>query len=228
MNPQLWLIGTPLDESTPLSAPTLDLLERCSVLIGESRRVAQKWTSKRPDLAKKTWFFLDGIRPNEEKDLRVQLQHCFQNGENVALFSDGGMPVLFDPGSDILTRCRELGFHVRTLAGATSWGTACVVSGWEPPFLILGFLPRKTEERARLWDTQKKRKEHIVLMDTPYRFPAIIDLMEQSLEPDRPVFVAWEIGTHSETFLWTRAGHLRRQCNSLGLSKGEFILIVGA
>jgi 16S rRNA (cytidine1402-2'-O)-methyltransferase len=226
--PNLWIIGTPLSENELLSEATLDRLEKCTVLVGESRKVAMRWTSKRRGLTEKSWFYLDGMQRGDWRECTEQIQRCKKAGQDVALFSDGGMPILFDPGGDVLSYCREQGFHIRCQPASTSWATACAISGWEPPFLIQGFLPRKTEEREQALHLLGKRKESIVLMETPYRFTALIEQLGKTCTPERAVFLAWEIGTSQERYFWTSVGKIQALAEKQGLQKGEFVLILGA
>lgn len=224
---RLWIIGTPLSEGTFLSEGVLDLLERSLLIIAESPKVARRWASKRKTLDQKNWFYLDGMKPAEEKLLSLELQKCRKAGGDVALFSDGGMPILFDPGEAVLRQCRELQFRIRTLPGATSWATACAVSGWEPPFLIQGFPPRKTEERESYLQHLVRRQEAIVLMDTPYRFEALLDQVCKAFPPTRHLFIAWEIATDSEKYIWSTVSKIQGICEKEQMKKGEFVLIVG-
>lgn len=224
---RLWILGTPLTESTFLSESALDVLERCDVLIGETPKVARRWCSKRKALEAKTWFYLDGIGPADEKQLQLELQRCAKAGTDVALFSDGGMPILFDPGEGVLNACRQLHYRIRTFAGPTSWATACAVSGWDTPFLVQGFPPRKMEDRDAFLKSLAKRNECIVLMDTPYRFEALLDQTRKSFAGTREVFVAWEIGTDDEKYLWSTVDKIRPLCAREQMKKGEFVLIIG-
>jgi 16S rRNA (cytidine1402-2'-O)-methyltransferase len=225
---QLWIVGTPLSESTTLSDDTIAVLARCDVIIGESAKVARRWCARHKELSHQHWFFLDGIRSQDEKELFQHLARCKKSGLHVALFSDGGMPILFDPGETVLSKARELQFEIRTAAGPTSWGTALAVSGYKPPFLIEGFPPRKTEERESYLATLAKRKEAILLMDTPYRFELLLSQVEKTFPPGRQVFIAWEIGTSQETYLWSSVAKVVDAAQKQKMRKGEFVLILAS
>ncbi|MBI4405117.1 MAG: hypothetical protein HY537_13225 [Deltaproteobacteria bacterium] len=225
----LIVVGTPLNEGATLGSEAVQALKHSSVLIGESRSVSLRLLkSAGIVIESKTFFFLDHLKQQEWLELKKLIETMRRTGGSIALFADGGMPILFDPGKEILSLCRNLGFSIHSVAGPMSWSVACAMSGWDPPFLVEGFLPRKTEERMKKIESLKNRSEKIVLMDTPYRFRSLIDQLSKVLETDRKVFLAWEIGNTEERFVWESLGDLRVYCDREHLRKGEFILIVSS
>ncbi len=94
--------------------------------------------------------------------------------------------------------------------------------------MIQGFLPRKTEEREQALQKLAKRKEAIVLMETPYRFTALVEQLGKACTSERTIFLAWEIGTSQERYFWTSVGKIPALAQKHGLQKGEFVLILGA
>lgn len=222
----LILAGTPLDENAPLPAGTRKAAELASVIIGESRGVMMRYLKGVPDLEKKSLFNLDPQRKDTLEAIREALEALKKTGGTALLFSDTGMPVLFDPGVEVLTHCRSLGFRIRSAEGSTSWGMACALSGWEPPFLIVGFPPRDTDERLAFLESQRNAPAHIVLMDTPYRFGVLLEHAARALGPGREAFLAWEITKENERLMWTKLGDMGAAAKREGLEKGEFILVI--
>lgn len=223
----LYVVGLPLDETKPLSPEALATFQSVALLIGESRKSGARRLAE-ADCREKPICWLDNIKPDEGKKLRHELSTLFSRGEDVALFSDCGMPILFDPGSQILHMAREIGFTLRSVPSATSWGTACTLSGFEPPFEILGFLPQKKEERVRALQALKNSPRHTVLMEAPYRFRLLLEEAQQVLGGPRHAFLAWEISSSQEWLAWGTLSSLARESEKRGLTKGEFILIIEA
>ncbi len=223
---ELILAGTPLDEEAPLNPATRRAAEKAQIIIGESRGVMMRYLRGVADLDKKSLFCMDPPRKDSLDAIRDALKELRAIGGTALLFSDTGMPVLFDPGSEILAHCRTLGYRIRSAEGATSWGMACALSGWEPPFLILGFPPRDSEERIAFLSGHRKVGAHLVLMDTPYRFKVLLEQAAQALGPTREAFLAWEITKPNERLLWSRLGEMAHLARREGLEKGEFILLV--
>ncbi|MFM8269251.1 MAG: SAM-dependent methyltransferase [Pseudomonadota bacterium] len=201
-------------------------IEQCVIIIGESRRTTERLLSKVLLRDNAKIFYLDNQPDREKKILFAELKSLCQSGGSACLFSDMGMPILFDPGKEILDSVKRLPFQIRCLPGPTSWGTACALSGWNPPFLLIGFLSPKTEERIIELGNLTRSSAHIVLMDTPYRFQALLKDCLKVFGPEQSGFLAWEIGMPEETYLWGSLKELERWAGEKNLKKGEFILIL--
>lgn len=220
------LIGVPLQENQPLTLRSQQILEQCDVVVGESRKSTHRLLSKIQLKNEAQIFLMDNMSNSVLKDLEIALQQTRKQNGNACLFSDTGMPILFDPGREVLEIARRLGFSIRCEPGPTSWGTACALSGWAPPFLVAGFPPAKTLERQETLKSWARLPFHLVLMDTPYRFQTLIQDCQQIFGAKRHVFLAWEIGSAEEVYTWSTFSELTRVTQEKNLVKGEFILIV--
>jgi 16S rRNA (cytidine1402-2'-O)-methyltransferase len=196
-----------------------------ALVIGETRsRVAQLLRLKGRD--PENLVCLDNFSDKEIKQLLQRLR-ALPSPSDVVLFSDGGMPILFDPGVFVLQECKTLGFSFRTKPVATSWGTAMVVSGYQPPFWIEGFLAQKKEERQLQWRRLSSMKQAVVLLETPYRIGLLAQECVQNLPSRREVFVGWQISSAKEDYFWVEAAKLPSVLKERGCDKGECIFILG-
>jgi 16S rRNA (cytidine1402-2'-O)-methyltransferase len=219
-------IGTPLDEGAPLCKKAVEALEACDLIVGESRAVTSRLLKQAKLKENHSLFFLDNIRDLDRKDLENALTQGKKSGLKAGLLSDTGMPILFDPGAEVLRSCVSLGYRIRSTEGATSWGSACALSGMEPPFWVEGFLPRDTEERTRRIKDLRAISANIVLLETPYRFQAFLKQLLPEFSA-RESFLAWEITKDTEQLLYGSLDQIAKSAQRLGLEKGEFILILG-
>lgn len=226
MKSDFYILGMPLLENTAPTAPTIRLIERCSLIIGESRRITERLLSRISLIPNAKVFYLDNQSPQEKKALWTEMKGLKEKGGTACLFSDMGMPILFDPGVEVLERAKELNYSIRCLPGPTSWGTACAISGWAPPFVLVGFLSPKAEQRLHELGSWLDASGHIVLMDTPYRFQALLKDCIKIFGSQHKSFLAWEIGTQEEAYLWGSLGELELESSQRNLKKGEFILIL--
>ncbi len=218
---QLWIVGSPLDERDSFSEAVRKQLSQASLIIAESRKRAGQLL-KGLNYPIEQLYFLDRISAREEQELFLKLKELKE--AKVFLFSDTGMPILFDPGSEVLKACRQLGYEVRSLPTATSWATAMALSGYPPPFYLLGFLPQKKEERGREIIRLSRMKEAVVLLETPYRLKLLIEELNGLKE--REIFFAWHISGPQEELFWGKISELSYHINRRGYEKGEFILIL--
>lgn len=223
---KLVVIGVPLNEAGKLSFEAIAALENAAVIVGESRKVTDRFLKQVPSrLPNCELYFLDPFREQEWKALQKTLSRL-PAGAAVCLLSDTGMPILFDPGRELLEFCRMKGFQILTVPGPTSWGAACAVSGFPPPFFVFGFLSQKSDERREQLQRLKSIPAHVVLMDTPYRFHSLLELLKVSLGNRSEVFLSWEISKSEERCFWGTLEELVQYANAHHLEKGEFVLIL--
>lgn len=222
----LWIVGTPLSDEGKLSAEAIACINKADLVIAESKKVGFPYLKQTEFSDSTPVCFLDNLRDAAREDLFQKLTEASQQQKQVVLFSDTGMPLLFDPGEEVLAFAKKLKFSIRSVCSATSWGSACALSGWNPPFLVLGFLDRDLNERKKQLGRLKGASHHTVLMDTPYRFESLLSQVAEVLGGDRQCFLAWEISKSDEQLIWGSIKELQREAKKLSLKKGEFILII--
>jgi len=223
--PILWIVGTPLTEEHPVSPAAAETLARVSIVVGESRGATLRYLRSPARGETRAIFFLDPPREAELHAALAALDSMAPDGE-AALLADVGMPLLFDPGGPILGHCRRRGFEIRSVPGATSWGTACALSGFPPPLVVAGFPPREPAARQAFLRDLAADGRASVLMDTPYRFGLLLDEARRAFGPRREAFLGWELGKPSERLLWGTLGAIAEETRAQGLSRGEFVLVM--
>ncbi len=227
MKSRLWIIGTPLSDESSLSLEAKARLADTDYIVGESRSRTLTLLKEIANLPGKEVYFLDPPHPHQRLALFEGLEKAAAEGKDIALFSDTGMPISFDPGIELLDWARNKPLEIRSLPTATSWGTAVALSGYQPPLTLVGFPPRESQERDRFFSEMKQRPEAMVLLETPYRFQKLMQELAEKLPADREVFLAWELASQTERLLWFPIKDWKRNTSPYGLEKGEFILIVG-
>ncbi|HWV57369.1 MAG TPA: 16S rRNA (cytidine(1402)-2'-O)-methyltransferase [Longimicrobiales bacterium] len=122
-------------------------------------------------------------------------------GEELALVSDAGTPLLSDPGARIVRKVVEAGYEVVPVPGASALLASLVASGLDPePFTFYGFLPRGGRRRRELLDTVARLDHTAVLYEAPGRLVALLDELAGPCGPDRRVVVAREVTKLHEEF----------------------------
>lgn len=222
----LWVLGVPLQESLGLSPATAEKIAACDLVIGESRKASFRILAQVPGAKTKPLFLLDESARPEEKEWEPAIKALKQSGGTAVLFSDTGMPLLFDPGRDVVEKCRAMGFEIHTRSGPTSWGTACALTAWEPPFLVCGFPPREDRPRAAFFSNLRQSSAHCVLMERPYQFLGLLEECRQTFGKQRPAFLAWELESENERLIWGTIEELEKAARSFEKTKGEFIVVI--
>ena len=78
------------------------------------------------------------------------LMKLFDDGRDVGLITEAGLPAVADPGAQLVRLCHRHGVEVVPMSGPSSLMLALMASGLNgQSFAFLGYLPAKTEERRQ-------------------------------------------------------------------------------
>ena len=140
---------------------------------------------------------------HNERSRAGELVGRMREGAVVALVSDAGMPVISDPGFELVRASVAAGLPVEVLPGPSAALAAVVASGLPADaWHFVGFLPRKRAELERLFAATA---ETLVAFESPRRVAASLAVLA-SLDPARPVAVARELTkVHEEAIRGTLA-----------------------
>ncbi len=145
--PTLWIVATPLGNVLDLSPRARACLENADCVLAEDTRRAGLLFQRCGIVAKS---FLSLHEHNEQERVQMLVQRL-QNGEHLALISDAGLPLIADPGYNLVRACRKLGLPVSVIPGPCAPVTALAGSGIAPqPFAFFGFLPRSEGDQKKL------------------------------------------------------------------------------
>lgn len=173
-------------------------LKECDVLFVESREGEAE--------AKKFGFTGEIHLANEHtrgwEELAAIVEQCATlKHATAALISDGGMPVLNDPGWQLVRLCHERGVGVST-RGIHSFVVAALLSSGcsAEHFTYLGYVPKTKESREELIKScAATRGMTFVCMDTPYRFHYLLEDLIAHLPDATWLSVSASVGTKDET-----------------------------
>lgn len=174
---RLYLIPSPLGDNDPaevIPAPVLKSLEGFRTFVVEEVRTARRYLS-RAGLKGKIGE-LEFYELNEHTDAATVEGYLklFDNGNDVALISEAGLPAVADPGAQLVALAHAHGITVVPAVGPSSLMLALMASGLNgQSFAFCGYIPAKTEERrSRLRTLEKvsaQLKQTQILIETPYR-----------------------------------------------------------
>lgn len=201
--PRLWVVATPLGNPGDLSPRAREILVRADLILAEdTRRTGLLF--KRLDLEAKGRM-LSFHEHNEEARLETALD-ALRRGEDVALVSDAGTPLLSDPGYRLVSRARQEGLAVSPVPGASAITAALSASGLPPyPFTFLGFLPRKAGEQKRLLERFADLEMTLVFFERKNRVAETLSRAAEILGP-REFCLARELTKTHEEFIMGSLG----------------------
>lgn len=164
---KLYIIGTPIGNLEDLTFRALRILDKADLILAEDKRVTLKLINHY-NLGKKELFTF-----NETNSVRLLKEAIalIKSHEITALVSDAGMPVISDPGSNLIEECWKEGIEIDIAPGPSAVTTALALSGFVASrFIFLGFLPRDKKLRRLLREIKEKDiKNTIVFFESPNR-----------------------------------------------------------
>ena len=174
---KLFLIPSPLGENDPaevIPAPVLDSLKNFRTFVVEEVRTARRYLSKAG--LKGRIGELEFHELNEHTDQATVEGYIklFDNGNDVALISEAGLPAVADPGAQLVALAHRNGIEVIPAVGPSSLMLALMASGLNgQSFAFCGYIPAKTDERRSRLKTLEKISGQLrqtqILIETPYR-----------------------------------------------------------
>jgi 16S rRNA (cytidine1402-2'-O)-methyltransferase len=167
---------------------------------------------------------LVSLHEHNEASRARELSERIAGGETVALVSDAGMPLISDPGYDLVRACLERGLAVEVLPGPSAPVTALVASGLPAGrWCFTGFLPRRAGELRALLEGAA---ETLVAFESPRRLTATLAVLAE-VDPGRPVAVCRELTKLHEEIARGTASELAEHFVRTP-PRGEIVLVIGA
>jgi 16S rRNA (cytidine1402-2'-O)-methyltransferase len=220
MSATLFLIGTPIGNLSDLTPRTKQAIEECSLLLVEDTRVTIKLLNHL-GLKKKMLSCHDFNERNREDTLR----QFASLGQNLALISDAGMPLVSDPGNFIVKIAIELEMNIVAIPGPSAFLLALVASGLATHrFVFEGFLPEKSGDLRKRLAFLKSDERTIVFYISPHKLlkqlGAILEIFG-----DRRACLAREITKKHEEYIRDSLSNLFARANSEEV-RGECVLVI--
>jgi 16S rRNA (cytidine1402-2'-O)-methyltransferase len=174
---KLYLIPSPLGDNDPaevIPQPVLDSLKGFRTFVVEEVRTARRYLSKAG--LKGTIGELEFHELNEhtEQSTVEGYLRLFDNGNDVALISEAGLPAVADPGAQLVALAHRHGIEVIPAVGPSSLMLSLMASGLNgQSFAFCGYIPAKTDERRSklkiLEKVSSQLKRTQIIIETPYR-----------------------------------------------------------
>lgn len=165
---------------------------------------------------------------NEEARIPGLLDRL-RNGEDLALVSDAGTPLLADPGYRLVRAAVAADLPVRPVPGPCALVAALSVSGLPTDrFLFAGFLPAKSGQRKAALSDLRRLAATLVFYEAPHRIRAALADAAEVLGDEREAWVGRELTKRFEThYSGSLAALAQRFTTGDEEERGEFVLIVG-
>ncbi len=193
----LYLVSTPIGNLADLSPRARETLGTVSRILAEDTRRTRPLLSH---LGVETP--LVSFHAHNEVGRRDAVLGWLDAGEDLALVSDAGTPLISDPGERLVEAVAEGGHQVVPIPGPSAILAALVASGLPAGrFSFLGFLPRKGKDRQDLFERLAAESETTVLFESPERLAPTLQQLSDALGPSRRGAVGRELTKLHEEFV---------------------------
>ena len=218
MEGKLYVVATPIGNLEDITLRAINTLKEVDIIIAEDTRHTLKLLNHL-NISKP---LISYHRHNEEikKDMII---NKIKEGNNIALISDAGTPVVSDPGEVIVKEALKENIQVIPIPGACALITALMGAGVSTKkFLFLGFLSLNKKLRKKELEKIEKEESTVILYEAPHKIKNTLNDLEKYVGK-RNIVVARELTKIHEEFI---KGTIEEVINQIENPKGEYIIII--
>jgi len=191
----LYVVATPIGNLDDISARALTILRNVALIAAEdtrhSARLMQHFGIGTP---------LTACHEHNERDQGGRFLARMLAGDDVALISDAGTPLISDPGYHLVRQARAAGIAVVPVPGACALIAALSAAGLPSDrFIFEGFLPAKSAGRRARLEQVKEEPRTLIFYEAPHRILECLQDMQAVFGDERPALLARELTKTFET-----------------------------
>jgi 16S rRNA (cytidine1402-2'-O)-methyltransferase len=217
---RLFVVSTPIGNLADFSYRAVDVLRSVRLILAEdtrhSRLLLTRYGIETP---------MTSHHEHNEAKTTPKLVERLVAGDDLALITDAGTPLLSDPGQRLVQAAIEAGVTVIPVPGASALLSALVASGLSAErFTFFGFLPRKGKERRQTLDEIASSPYTAILYEAPGRVAeSLRELAERAGQ--RSAVVAREL---TKQFEEVKRGTLESLCAYYSDTppRGEVVILI--
>lgn len=219
-SPRLWIVATPIGNLDDLSPRARSILQTADLILAEDTRRASLLFGKCGIEPRSLLSFFE----HNEASRQAEALAALEAGQEIALITDAGTPLLSDPGYRLTRECRKRGIPVSPVPGPSAPIAALSASGLPPvPFSFLGFLPRSASARRELFEKFAAVPGSLVFFERKNR---LAESLAEAFEilGERELAICRELTKTHEEFITGCLSHAGQLAGDL---LGELTVIIG-
>ena len=154
----------------------------------------------------------------------------FNDGNDVALISEAGLPAVADPGAQLVALAHRHGIEVIPAVGPSSLMMSLMASGLNgQSFAFCGYIPAKTDERKSklklLEKVSGQLKQTQIIIETPYRNDSLFKDMLSTCSPSTRLCIAANI-TMPDAYIKTKTiAQWKKEVITIGKRPCVFLIL---
>ena len=218
---RLYVVSTPIGNLGDFSFRAIDVLRGVALILAEdtrhSRTLLDRYEIRTP---------VASHHEHNEAKMTPRLVERLRGGEDLALISDAGTPLLSDPGARLVSAALDAGVVVPPIPGASALLSALVASGINSErFTFYGFLPRKGRDRASTLAELASLPHTAIVYEAPTRLAETLTELEALGAGERKIAVAREMTKQYEEVRRGTVSTLRAYYENTP-PRGEVVIVI--
>ena len=217
----LYLVATPIGNMADITERAKKVLAKVDFIAAEDTRNTARLLS-----VYEIKNELVSYHEHNRKECGPRLVARLLSGEAGALVTDAGMPVISDPGEDIVALCAAAGIEVRIVPGCCAAVSALALSGLPSMrFCFEGFLPAKKGDRQKRLSALKNEERTMIFYEAPHKLCATLSDMAAAFGEGRRIALCRELTKLNEETVRITLGEAVRHYEA-NEPRGEYVLVV--
>lgn len=216
----LFIVATPIGNREDITLRALRVLREVAVVAAEDTRHTGQLLAHYGIAAR----YLS-LHEHNERERAQSIVARLDAGDDVALVSDAGTPLIADPGARLVRAVRAAGHPVVPVPGASALLAAAVASGLVTgSFTFVGFLPPKRAARRAALESLRALPHPVICYEAPHRLGALLADARDILG-DRPCALCRELTKVYEEIAVTSIGEALASLDAKP-PRGEYVVII--
>jgi len=216
----LFIVATPIGNLEDITHRALRVLAEVDLIACEDTRHTRKLLNHF-GIATATISYHE----HNEPERAGELCEALESGQNIALVSDAGTPLISDPGFRVVNAAAERGISIVPIPGAAAFITALSASGLATDqFLFAGFLPSRAGARRAKLSELTSISSTLVFYEAPHRIKATLKDAREVFG-DREAVIARELTKLHEEFARGSLSELVERFSKVE-ARGELVLMI--
>lgn len=217
---KLYIVGTPIGNLDDMTIRAINTLRKVDVILAEDTRQTLKLLNHF-EISK---HMISYHRHNEDEKIKKVVEFL-DSGKDLALVSDAGMPIISDPGQNLVKYLVKNKYNIEVIPGVTAVITAIVKSGLDATrFTFEGFLSINKKQRKERLKSLQKETRTMVFYEAPHKLIATLKDMYEYFG-NRNICIARELTKIHEEFRYTSLYEAISDIELSGI-KGEIVLVI--
>lgn len=217
---KLYIVGTPIGNLDDITIRAVNTLRNVDVILAEDTRQTLKLLNHF-EISK---HMISYHRHNEDDKIE-KIVEILNSGKNLALVSDAGMPIISDPGQNLVKYLVKNNYDIEVVPGVTALITAIVKSGLDSTrFTFEGFLSVNKKQRKERLKSLVNETRTMIFYEAPHKILSTLKDMYEYFG-NRDICIARELTKIHEEYRYTDFKDAIINIEENGI-KGEIVLVI--